>query len=233
MMRPAPPNNLLLGSLGARDCEALLGEGGPVKLQAGTRVMTAGQRLAHVHFPIDCAISLLIEARDRPRLEIGLIGREGMLGVPLILGARQSSMSGFVQAPGMAWRVGATRFGRCFDASERLRRRMQCYAQVHILQLTEAAACKHFHRLAERLARWLLMSADRMQSSGLSLTHEYLSSVLGVRRAGTTLAARGLQERGLIEYSRGHITLLDRAGLESAACPCYAREKKLYEHVMR
>jgi CRP-like cAMP-binding protein len=100
-------------------------------------------------------------------------------------------------------------------------------------QLVEAAACKHFHKLSERLARWLLMSADRLRSNELTLTHEYLSNVLGVRRAGTTLAARGLQERGLIDYARGHIALLDRAGLESAACPCYAREKKLSESLMR
>lgn len=232
-MRPVLANNLLLGSLGARDRRALLPGDEPVEFQAGARVMTAGQRLAHVHFPIDCAISLLIEATDRPLLEIGLIGREGMLGVPLILGVRQTSVSGFVQAPGLAWRIEAARFGRCIDASERLRRRMQRYVHVHMTQLTEATACKHFHKLAERLARWLLMSADRLQSSELALTHQYLSNVLGVRRAGTTLAARGLQERGLIDYSRGHIALLDRAGLESAACPCYAREKGLYEYLMR
>jgi len=231
-MRAALANNLLLGSLGARDCQALLREDTPVKLQAGTKIMTAGQRLEHAHFPIDCAISVLVEATDRPLLEIGLIGREGMLGVPLILGIRQSSVSGFVQTPGLAWRIEAARLGRCIDASERLRRRLQRYVHVHMAQLTEAAACKHFHQLSERLARWLLMSADRMQSSELTLTHEYLSNVLGVRRAGITLAARGLQDRGLIAYARGHIALLDRAGLESAACPCYAREKKLCEYFM-
>jgi CRP-like cAMP-binding protein len=232
-MRAAPANNLLIGHLGARDRQALLPEDEPVKLLAGARVMTAGQRLAHVHFPIDCAISLLIESTDRPLLEISLIGREGMLGVPLILGIRHSSVSGFVQTAGLAWRVDAARFGRCIDTSERLRRRMQRYVHVHMTQLTEAAACKHFHKLTERLARCLLLSADRLQSSELTLTHEYLSNVLGVRRAGTTLAARGLQDRGLIDYSRGHIVLLDRGGLELAACPCYAREKQLYEHLMR
>lgn len=231
-MRPALTNNLLLGSLGVRERHALLPDDEPVKLHAGTRVMTAGQRLAHVYFPIDCAISLLIEATDQPLLEVGLIGREGMLGVPLILGGGQSSVSGFVQTPGLAWRIEAARFGRCINESERLRRRMHRYVHVHMTQLTEAAACKHFHNLGERLARWLLMSADRLQSSDLTLTHEYLSNVLGVRRAGTTLAARGLQKRGLIDYARGHIALIDRAGLESAACPCYAREKKLYEHLM-
>jgi len=232
-MRATLPDNLLLRRLGARDRRALLLENEPIQLKAGARVMTAGQRLAHVHFPIDCAISLLVEAADRPLLEIGLIGREGMLGVPLILGVSQSSVSAFVQTPGLAWRIEAARFGRCIDASERLRRRMQSYVHVHLSQLVEAAACKHFHKLAERLARWLLMSADRLQSNELALTHEYLSCVLGVRRAGTTLAARGLQERGLIAYSRGHIALVDRTGLEAAACPCYARERTLYEHVMR
>jgi len=232
-MSPALANNMLLGGLGAFDRRVLLREDEPVALQSGARIMAAGQRLAHVHFPIDCALSLLIETTDRPLLEIGLIGREGMLGVPLILGVRQSSVSGFVQTPGLAWRIEATRFGRCLDTSERLRHRMQRYAHVHMTQLVEATACKHFHKLTERLARWLLMSADRLRSSELTFTHEYLSNVLGVRRAGTTLAARGLQERGLIDYARGHIALLDRPGLEAAACPCYAREKTLYEHLMR
>jgi CRP-like cAMP-binding protein len=195
--------------------------------------MAGGRPLRHVHFPIDCVISLLIEATDRPLLEIGLIGREGMLGVPLILGVRQVSVSAFVQAPGLAWRVEATRFRHCVEASQNMRRRMHRYVHFHIAQLTEAAACKHFHKVAERLARWLLMSADRLESNELSLTHEYLSGVLGVRRAGTTLAARGLQDRGLIDYSRGHIRLVDRPGLESAACPCYAREKALYGYLMR
>lgn len=232
-MRTNLPNNLLLRSLAARDRYTLLPEDEPIEMRVGARVMTAGQRLAHVHFPIDCAISLLVEATDFPLLEIGLIGREGMLGVPLILGVGQSSVSAFVQAPGLAWRIEAARFGRCIDASERLRRRMHRYVHVHMTQLTEAAACKHFHKLAARLARWLLMSADRLQLDELALTHEYLSRVLGVRRAGTTLAARGLQDRGLIAYSRGHITLVDRAGLEAAACPCYARERDLYEYLMR
>jgi CRP-like cAMP-binding protein len=231
-MRHVPADNLLLASLGTRERRALLADDQAVELQAGARIMAAGQQLVHVYFPIDCAVSLLIEATEQPLLEIGLVGREGMLGVPSILGVGQSSVSGFVQTTGLAWRIDSEHFVRCLDASERLHHRMLRYVHVHMTQLTEAAACKHFHRLPERLARWLLMSADRLQSSELMLTHEYLSSVLGVRRAGTTLAARGLQERGLINYSRGHIALLDRAGLESAACPCYAREKKLYERLM-
>jgi CRP-like cAMP-binding protein len=232
-MRTALPNNLLVHSLGARDRRALLPDDEPIEMGAGARVMTAGQRLAHVYFPIDCAITLLVEATDRPSLEIGLIGREGMLGVPLILGIRQSCVSAFVQAPGLAWRIDAARFGCCIDSSERMRRRMHRYVHVHMMQLAEAAACKHFHKLAARLARWLLMSADRCQSNELALTHVYLSRVRGVRRAGTTLAARGLQDRGLIAYSRGRITLIDRPGLEAAACPCYAHEKTLFEYLMR
>lgn len=232
-MRRTLPDNLLLHSLGARDVRALLSGDEPIEMRAGARVMTAGQPLAHVHFPIDCAISLLVESTDHPLLEIGLIGREGMLGVPLILGVRQSCVSGFVQAPGLAWRIHAARFDRCIDASEDLRGRMHRYVHVHMTQLTEAAACKHFHHLAARLARWLLMSADRLQTTELPLTHEYLSRVLGVRRAGTTLAARGLQDRGLIAYSRGHISLVDRVGLEAAACPCYARERAIYDYLIR
>jgi CRP-like cAMP-binding protein len=231
-MRTNPSNNLFLRSLAVRDRRALLAADEPVELLAGARIMTADQRLAYAHFPIDCAISLLVEAPDRPLVEIGLIGREGMLGVPLILGVRHSCVSGLVQSPGLAWRIDAARFSGCIDASESLRRRMHRYVHVHMTQLAEAAACKHFHQLAARLARWLLMSADRSRSNELALTHEYLSHVLGVRRAGTTLAARGLQNRGLIAYSRGHIALLDRPGLEAAACPCYARERMLYDRLM-
>ena len=151
----------------------------------------------------------------------------------MILGVRQSCVSGFVQAPGRAWRIEAARLGRCIDMSEHLRRRMHRYVHFHMTQLTDAAACKHFHKLGARLARWLLMSADRLQSSELALTHAYLARVLGVRRAGTTLAARDLQDRGLIAYSRGHISLTDRAGLEAVACPCFAREKTVYQDLMR
>jgi len=232
-MRDGLANNLLLDRLGARDRHSLLPGREPMKLQTGTRVMIAGQRLTHVFFPLDCAVSLLIDTANSPLLEIGLIGREGMLGVPLILGGRQSSVSGIVQSPGLAWRVEAAHFARCLDASESLRRHMHRYVHVHMTQLTEAAACKHFHNLSGRLVRWLLISSDRLQSSELALTHEYLSNMLGVRRAGITLAARVLQERGLIEYSRGQIALLDRSELESASCPCYAREKTSYEHLMR
>ena len=229
----ATAHNLLLGRLGTRDRQALFPDPTPVKLDAGARVMAADQRLSWVHFPIDCAVSLVIESADRPMLEIGLVGREGMVGVPLIVGGRQSSVSGVVQAPGLAWRVEAARFVRCIDASELLRRRMQRYANMYLTQLTDAAACKHFHMLADRLVRWLLISADRVQSGELALTHEYLANVLGVRRAGITLAARSLRARGLIHYARGRITLLDRPQLEKASCACYARERKLIESLMR
>ena len=221
-------DNLLLAALAAPERSALISGNDPVVLRAGDSLAEAGKRLAHVYFPIDSSISLAVPVAGHPPLEVGLVGYEGMLGIALVLGESRSAFTAVVQGAGRSWCVDARRFTRQLGESRLLRLRMNAYVHVRLLQVAQTAACKNFHLVEARLARWLLMSRDRARSDRISLTHEMLSRLLGVRRAGVTQAAHALQKRALISYVRGHIELLDTRGLEAAACTCYAGEKRTY-----
>jgi CRP-like cAMP-binding protein len=188
--------------------------------------------MTHVFFPIDSAASLIVTGEGHSPLEVGLVGREGMLGVPLILGGSNAAFRSVVQIAGRAWRMDGPHFIRQLDDNPVLRQRMTRYAHVRLVQIAGSVGCKSFHRVEGRLARWLLMSRDRAKSDALALTHESLSRLLGVRRAGVTLAANSLRRLNLIRYARGHIELLDPAGLASVACPCYANDKATYARFM-
>jgi CRP-like cAMP-binding protein len=225
-------NNLLLQGLGARDRRRLLAATESVTLRPGNALSEAGRRMKHVYFPIDSAASLIIGGAGHEPLEVGLVGREGMLGVPLILGSSNAAFHSVVQIAGQALRMEAVQFTRQLDDNPALRQRMNRYAHVRLVQIAGNVACKSFHRVEGRLARWLLMSRDRADSNALALTHESLSKLLGVRRAGVTLAASALRRRDLIRYSRGHIELLDPRGLASVACACYASDKATYARFM-
>ncbi len=225
-------NNLLLKGLSARDRRNLISGAEPVTLQVGDALSESGRRMPHVFFPIDSAASLIVTGAGHSPLEVGLVGREGMLGVPLILGASNAAFRSVVQIAGRAWRMDAAQFTRQLDENPALRQRMNRYAHVRLVQIAGNVACKSFHRVEGRLARWLLMSRDRANSDALALTHESLSNLLGVRRAGVTLAATALRRRNFIRYTRGHIELLDPRGLASVACPCYASDKATYARFM-
>ncbi|HET9472605.1 MAG TPA: Crp/Fnr family transcriptional regulator, partial [Steroidobacteraceae bacterium] len=220
----AVADNLLLAALAAPERNSLISGTEPVVLRAGDSLAEAGKRLAHVYFPIDSSISLAVPVAGHPPLEVGLVGFEGMLGIALVLGASGSAFSAVVQGAGCAWRVDADRFKRELAENRSLRLCMNAYVHVRLLQVAQTAACKNFHLVEARLARWLLMSRDRARSDRISLTHEMLSHLLGVRRAGVTLAAHAFQKQALISYVRGQIVLLDARGLEAVACPCYAGE---------
>lgn len=229
----AVADNLLLAALAAPERNSLISGTEPVVLCAGDSLAEAGKRLAHVYFPIDSSISLAVPVAGHPPLEVGLVGFEGMLGIALVLGASGSAFSAVVQGAGCAWRVDADRFKRELAENRSLRLCMNAYVHVRLLQVAQTAACKNFHLVEARLARWLLMSRDRARSDRISLTHEMLSHLLGVRRAGVTLAAHAFQKQALISYVRGQIVLLDARGLEAVACPCYAGEKRTYSRFMR
>lgn len=185
-----------------------------------------------MYFPTESFISLVTALDDGARLEVGIVGDEGMLGTSLILGVNSSPQHALVQGAGAALRMSAATFARHYRQDAELRQRLSRYVYVLMRQLAQTAACASYHLVAARLARWLLMSRDRAHRDQFHLTHEFLAYMLGVRRAGVTYAASSLQEQGLIDYSRGAITILDSAGLEKASCACYRGGNEMYERAL-
>ena len=173
---------------------------------------------------------LLLTAVDKSRtLEVGMVGNEGMVGMPMALGIGISAVRALVQGSGTAMRMTATRFRSEFSKNPLLQRALFRYTHLLMAQVSQTAACNRFHEAEARLARWLLMTSDRLHADEFLLTHEFLAHMLGVRRVGVTKAASILQRRNLIEYSRGNIRILDRKGLEAAACTCYRIVRNLQD----
>ena len=224
--------NHLIERLPSADRRRLLALCEPVHLAQGQVLATQGLPLRHGYFPLDSAISMTIQADAHPGLEVGLIGREGMLGAQWLLGVSAVPTHAVVQNSGSSWRVGGTGLRRELANSSALRRTVGRYLYVRIEQLALAVACRRFHLIGPRLARWLLMSQDRADTAHFHVTHELLAQNLGVRRVGITVAAGDLQRRGLISYHRGELEVLDRAGLEAAACSCYAWDRLAYARRM-
>ena len=218
--RAVTPNRLL-ATLPAQEYERLLASLEPVTLTYGEVLYEPGDRIHHVYFPNDCLVSLLTVVEGHRALEVGLVGREGMVGSRLALGITASSVRALVQGTGTAVRMKSARFLQEFRRSPALQRALFNFTDALMLQITQTAACNRFHTVGERLARWLLMTRERVSSSEFHLTHEFLADMLGVRRVGVTSAASTLQRRRLIRYRRGTITILDQQGLEAAACSCY------------
>jgi CRP-like cAMP-binding protein len=228
----ASPGNLLIAGLTPEDRVRLLGDHVPVDLRFAETLNDPGERIRHVYFPIDSFISLITPGVERAQLEIGLVGNEGMLGVPLLLGVNLSPLRALVQGAGHAWRVDVAHFVHVIESFTGVRVALNRYLYVFLAQLMQTATCTRFHLVEARLARWLLMSRDRAHSSQFHVTHEFLAYMLGVRRVGVTRAASALQRRKLIRYRRGDLSVLDVRGLEDAACPCYAIDKKIYTRIL-
>jgi CRP-like cAMP-binding protein len=224
--------NRLIELLPRPDRLRLLAACEPVPLVLSDVLCQPGHPTTHAYFPTDGFISLVTQIDDHPGQEVGMVGREGMLGVQLALGVSLTPLRALVQGPGTALRIKAGSLKRELAHSTALRRGLDRYLYVLMSQLAGSAACLRFHLIGPRLARWLLMSQDRSHASSFHVTHEFLAYMLGVRRVGVTMAAGALQRGGLIQYHRGELTVTDRLGLEAAACGCYASDCKAYAQQM-
>jgi len=224
----APVDNHLIELLPRAARLRLLALCEPVQLTLSAVVCEPGRPIRHVYFPTAGFISLVAMIDGSPGVEVGMVGREGMLGAHLLLGVREAPLHALVQGPGVAWRIGTVAFRAELARSAALRAVLGRYLYVLMAQLVTTAACVRFHQIGPRLARWLLMSQDRAASDSFHVTHEFLSYMLGVRRVGITLAAGVLQDAGLVAYHRGDFKVLNRSGLEAASCGCYAADRLAY-----
>ncbi|MBT2326396.1 Crp/Fnr family transcriptional regulator [Variovorax paradoxus] len=224
--------NHLIELLPRNDRRSLLALCEPIQLVLAEVLCEPGKPTQHAYFPIDGCISLVAQIDSHPGPEVGMIGREGMLGAQLALGVGAVPLHALVQGPGAAWRITTADFQRELARSAALQRGLNRYVYVLMSQLAASAACLRFHLIGPRLARWLLMSQDRAHSDSFHVTHEFLALMLGVRRVGVTTAASALQRSGLIEYHRGDLTVLDRGGLEAMACGCYAADRQAYAELL-
>ena len=224
-------NNLLSG-LSGTERKRLISSGETVKLVLGNVLCEVGEPIQHVYFPSESFISLVMPLDGGSGLEVGLVGNEGMYGVPLMLGVNFSPFHSLVQGAGSALRIERAVFIDLLNKSSALERQLKRYVYVIMRQLGQTAACNRFHLVEERLARWLLMTRDRAHSSEFHITQEFLAQMLGVRRVGVTKAARSLQRKSLISYSRGNMKIHDSEGLERAACSCYLSDKQIYYRIL-
>jgi CRP-like cAMP-binding protein len=225
--------NHLIELLPRASRRALLAICEPVELVLSDKLGASDVVTRYAYFPVDSIISLVTPIDGKPVLEVGMVGREGMVGAELALGVLNSPLHAVVQGPGKAWRVPSAAFRRELARNPGLRLVLNRYIYVLMVQFGESAACLRFHLIGPRLARWLLMMQDRAHSDQFHVTHEFLAYMLGVRRVGITGAASLLQRDGLIEYRRGELLVLSRRGLEAAACGCYEADQRTYSRVMR
>ncbi len=221
--------NNLIELLPRSERARLLAIAEPFDLVLSDVLCEPGQPTRHAYFPIEGFISLVTSVAGHPGVEVGMVGSEGMVGAYLALDVKVEPLHTVVQGAGSALRIAAKPLLRELSKSPVLRRGVHRYLYVLMAQLATASACLRFHEIEPRLARWLLMSQDRAHADTFHVTQEFLSYMLGVRRVGITAAASGLRRERLIEYRRGEVTILNRAGLEAAACTCYAADRKAYD----
>ena len=216
--------NLLLAALPLAAYRGMLADLKPIELVLGEVLYQPGLLMRYVYFPASSVVSLIVVMEDRMALEVALVGRDGMVGVPLALGASRSPTRALVQGSGTALRMGRAALAAAMHQHSALQQALLGYANTLTGQIARTAACNRYHLLEARLARWLLMTRDRVAASDFAFTQEFMSIMLGVRRVGISDAASSFQRKHLIEYRRGHVTILDHAGLEAASCSCYAHD---------
>ena len=224
--------NHLLAALPEADYERLAPELELVPLPLGWAVYEAGGKLGYVYFPTSSIISLLYVMEDGASAEIAVTGNDGLVGISLFMGGETTPSRAVVQSAGYGYRLKAAVLKREFDQGGALHHLALRYTQALITQMAQTAVCNRHHTIEQQLCRWLLLSLDRLPANELTMTQELIANMLGVRREGVTEAAGKLQAQGLISYSRGRITVLDRPGLEARTCECYAVVKKEYDRLL-
>lgn len=218
--------NSLITGLPPAERTALLRRCQTVELEFGEELCQQQERCTTAWFPLTSFISLMASVQGHPPMEIGMIGREGMLGVSLLLGLDRAPQMAMVQGPGTALRISSKALRILLPDNPVLLRTLQRYFFLLLVQVTQTTVCTRFHQVEARLARWLLMTDDRAPADHFQLTHQFLADMLGVQRSAVTLASVILKHDKLIEYSRGSISILDRPGLEAVACECYAPARR-------
>ncbi|CAG0991281.1 hypothetical protein BURK1_02278 [Burkholderiales bacterium] len=221
--------NRVLASIPTKDFRRLERDLEPVTLGFGQVLYEPRKAIRHVYFPLGCLVSLLTAVDKRRTLEVGMVGNEGMAGMPFILGMGVSGVRALVQGGGDALRMASAPFRIEFDRNRPLRDALYRYTYALMAQISQTAACNRFHDAEARLARWLLMTRDRVGSDEFLLTQEFLAHMLGLRREGVTEAAGALRKRGLISYSRGSLRVLDAKGLKASSCTCYQIVKSVFD----
>ena len=223
---PNPSQNHLLAALPSEEFERLAAHLELVPLPLGEVLYEPGEQMLHAYFPTSAIVSLHYVMETGASAETAGVGNEGMVGISLFMGGVSTPSSAVIQTAGHAYRLETSRLMQEFERAGLLQRLLLRYTQALMTQMMQTAACNRHHSVAQQLCRWLLLTLDRLPSNELVITHELVASMLGVRREGVTEAAGKLQSSGFIRYRRGHITLLDRAGLETSVCECYAVVKK-------
>ena len=227
-----PRQNYLLRALPAPETERLFPYLELVAMPLGHVLYESGSRLRHVYFPTTSIVSLLYVMADGASAEIAVVGNEGMVGVALFMGGETTPSRAVVQSAGHAYRLKGQFLKDEFTRAAALQHLLLRYTQALLTQMAQTAVCNRHHSVDQQLCRWLLLSLDRLPTNKLSMTQELIANMLGVRREGVTEAAGKLQAAGLIRYSRGHITVLDRPRLEAQCCECYEVVKKEFDRLL-
>jgi len=227
-----PKQNHLLAALPAPDYERLLPDLELITMPLGWSVYEAGGHMGYVYFPTTCIVSLLFVMENGASAEIAITGNEGLVGIALFMGGESTPSRAVVQSEGRGYRLKASIVKKEFALGGNLQHLALRFTQALITQMAQTAVCNRHHSVDQQLCRWLLLSLDRLPGNELRMTQELIANMLGVRREGVTEAAGKLQADGLIQYSRGHIKVLDRAGLEKRVCECYAVVKKEFDRLL-
>jgi len=229
---PDPLKNRLLAALANAERERWFPELEPVDMPLGQVLYESGRTLSHVYFPTTSIVSLLYVMENGASAEIAVVGNEGIVGISLFMGGESTPSRAVVQSAGRGFRLKADLMKEEFNRAGPVLHLLLRYTQALITQMAQTAVCNRHHSLDQQLCRWLLLSLDRLQGSELLMTQELIANMLGVRREGVTEGALKLQQAGLIRYARGHISVLDRAGLEKRTCECYAVVKSEYDRLL-